>query len=982
MSGFFVDSASAGNLIQGTYNSGLVVLSLLVAIFSSTMALQTASVARHTNQPWHRHVAVATGALALGGGIWTMHFIGMLSFELCTSVDYTLGMTALSFLPGLGASWIALRMLSRMTVSNTQLIAGGVLVGAGVGAMHYCGMAAMRMSAVLSYDPLLFALSILVAVVLATISLGVRFKLRGVRMHKVTRLVVAGAIMGLAIAGMHYTGMAAARFIGEATPRQGSFFIDSTVASLALSMFTITITVLVTATNGLVRYRQTFRQVRESESRIRAIVETAVDGIITINGKGIVQEMNRSAERMFGWSAHEVVGKNIKMLMPEPDRSQHDEYLSNFLSSGVPKVIGQGREVNAMHKSGRLIPVRLAVGRVDLPRSQLFVGFVTDISERRALEASLRDSVHNAEQAAEAKTAFLANMSHEIRTPMNAIIGFTELLLKNDLAPQQRSHLSIVHQSARSLLGLLNDVLDTTKLEKGAVALESIDFSLHELAQQVISSLRLSAENKNLDLYLDYKDDALQYFKGDPLRIQQVLTNLLGNAIKFTHAGHVGLTIFVDNGMVRMEVSDTGIGMSEEQLQRIFDPFSQADASISRRFGGTGLGTTIARQLIELMGGFIRVQSSLGQGSLFMVSLPLETGSKPEAESTSMSDGRLPPMRVLIADDVPQNLELLSHLLKDAGHEVVCANDGEEAVARFADGTRYDLVLMDVHMPRTDGLTASRRIREFEAGSGRKATPIIALTASVMESDRQAARAAGMDGFASKPLDVPRLRGEIRRVLGVESAAAQAAAAVPAPDAVIDWQAGGALWGSKQRMVGAIRSFLADQPQRHPLPPSGSTLASIDWHVAIRSLHGIRGAAANLALTKVAKLSARLEAAAKRRDVDFLTPLAQLKLELTLVQAALAVVEDELPDESAQDQITRQLQPEEVARLVKSLDAHFSRSELDEKSFEQFSEWLGATGRADLRHALQGAIDMFDFECARELLAQFDATLEEGKEEA
>ena len=981
MSGFFIDTAIAGGQLPGTYNSGLVVLSLLVAIFSATMALQTASVARQTSLRWHRHVAIATGALALGGGIWTMHFIGMLSFELCTSVDYSLGLTALSFLPALAASWIALNMLSKIKVSNAQLLAGGVLVGAGVGAMHYSGMAAMRTTAMLRYDPTLFALSIVVAVVLATISLGVRFKLRSIRMHKLTRLVVAGIIMGLAISGMHYTGMAAARFIGQASVRQGSFFIDSTFASLALSMFTITITILVTAANGLVRYRQTFRQVRESESRIRAIVETAVDGIITINGRGIVQEMNRSAERLFGWSAQEVVGQNIKMLMPEPDRSSHDDYLSNFLSTGLPKVIGQGREVNGLHRSGRLVPVRLAVGRVDLPGSQLFVGFVTDISERRALEASLRETAHKAEQAAEAKTAFLANMSHEIRTPMNAIIGFTELLLKNELAPQQRSHLAIVHQSARSLLGLLNDVLDSTKLEKGAVALEQIDFSLRELAQQVISSLRLSAENKNLELFLDYRQGTVQYFKGDPLRIQQVLTNLLGNAIKFTHSGQVSLSIFVDSGAVRLDVADTGIGMNEEQLQRIFDPFSQADASISRRFGGTGLGTTIARQLVELMGGEIRVESSPGRGSLFMVSIPLEAGSKPVADNSSVSGSGLPSMRVLIADDVPQNLELLSHLLKDAGHQVVCARDGEEVVSKWSDGTHYDLVLMDVHMPRVDGLSAARRIRSLESESGRRPIPIIALTASVMESDRRAARAAGMDGFASKPLDLPRLRAEIRRVLGIEKPATTREAAPATQDAEIDWQAGVSLWGSKRRMAGAIAGFLADLQQRHPLPSSGADLALLDWNLAARSLHGIRGAAGNLALTKVARLSARLESDAKRRDGDFLMGLAQLRFELTLVQAALALVEHDPAEAPAAVRPSPQ-QRGDVDQLIKVLDAHFARSELEEASFAKLLGWLQGGGHSELGHALQASIDMFEFERARALLAQLVADLEEGKEEA
>jgi len=334
----------------------------------------------------------------------------------------------------------------------------------------------------------------------------------------------------------------------------------------------------------------------------------------------------------------------------------------------------------------------------------------TDISERRALEASLREAAEKAEQAAAAKTTFLANMSHEIRTPMNAVIGFSELLLKGELSATQRAHMTTVHQSARSLLGLINDILDTTKLEKGGVTLESIDFSLREVAQQIVTSLRLNAEKKKLNLILDYADDMPEYFKGDPLRIQQVLTNLLGNAIKFTQQGMVRLHLFRDGERVGVEVWDTGIGMTPEQLSRIFDPFSQADASISRRFGGTGLGTTIASQLIELMEGTISAESELGKGSVFRLSLPLKPGDKPAIQANALGISKLPALNVLIADDVPQNVELLTLLLEEAGHTVTAASDGTQAIELFF-AARYDLVLMDVHMPNVDGLEATRRTR-------------------------------------------------------------------------------------------------------------------------------------------------------------------------------------------------------------------------------------------------------------------------------
>lgn len=481
-----------------------------------------------------------------------------------------------------------------------------------------------------------------------------------------------------------------------------------------------------------------------------------MDGIITIDSQGLIQSFNHSAERLFGWTAEEVVGRNVKMLMPEPDQSQHDDYLRNYLNSGVPKIIGTGREVVGLRKDGSLMPMRLGVGRVDLPDELLFVGFITDISERHALETSLRETAAEAKRAAAAKSTFLANMSHEIRTPMNSIIGFTELLLQDDLSAAQRSHLNTIRESSRSLLGLINDILDTTRMEKNGLELETIDFSLKGLAAQIESTLRLSAQAGGLELTTRYPDDMPEYFRGDPLRLLQILTNLVGNAIKFTERGRVEVAFGYQAPTVCISVSDTGIGMTPQQTEAIFAPFTQADASISRRFGGTGLGTTIARQLVELM---------------------------------------------------------------------------------------------DVHMPGVDGLQATRLIRQHERDRQLAPTPIIALTASVMSEDRHAARQAGMDGFAVKPLEIPELFSEIARVLHysppLSSRDAVVASQVAAKSAV-DWRHGTALWGNEARLSAALRQFLNGWRDRYPLPTGAE--ADPDWAAARFSLHGLCGAAGNLAL--------------------------------------------------------------------------------------------------------------------------------------
>lgn len=890
---FFISPATDIPYLSGSYNPALVLLSIFVSIFSATMSLQTAKFARGTERTLHRHLAIGIGAISLGGGIWTMHFIGMMAFELCTPVSYSSRLTLLSSLPALAASWMALWMLSRANIRPLQLILAGTLVGLGIGAMHYSGMAAMRMDAELRYEPYTFALSIALAVSLAIFSLWLRF---GLRRHTSfgpqVRLLISGTVLGLAVAGMHYTGMAAARFIGDQGMPSAGVYLNTAFVSLALSTFTITVTVLVAALNSLMHAREIYRKMEEGKLRLRSILDTAVDGIITIDSRGLIQSFSPSAEHMFGWRADEVIGRNIKMLMPEPDKSRHDDYLGNYLASGVPKIIGSGREVMGLRKDGSLLPMRLAVGRVDLPNELLFVGFVTDITERHALEVSLRETAERAERAAAAKSIFLANMSHEIRTPMNSIIGFTELLLKSELTENQRGHLNTVRQSARSLLGLLNDILDTTRLEKGGMALESISFSLKGLVRQIESSLRLSAHAKKLAFLVHYPEDMPEYFTGDPLRVQQVLTNLLGNAIKFTERGSVNLTLSYEDGAVHAYIRDTGIGMSPSQLESIFAPFTQADASISRRFGGTGLGTTIARQLVDLMGGSISVESRLGQGSVFHVQLPLHVGRKPAPVKIETHLHMQPSLNILVADDVPQNLELAQLMLEDLGHRVTPARDGEDALARYTEGF-FDLVLMDVHMPGIDGLQATRSIREYERSVQRSPVPIIALTASVMAEDQRAAREAGMDGFAVKPLDAAQLTAEIARVMRADRPSgpvAQGARSGEGPR--INWNTGTARWGGEARLMDALRGFFDELDVRHPLPRADEEV--IDWDAVRFSLHGIRGAAGNLAMTEVADLAAYLEGCLRAGERSVVRPrltelrglLAEAERELVLVESA------------------------------------------------------------------------------------------------
>ncbi|SDJ98077.1 MHYT domain-containing protein [Billgrantia gudaonensis] len=850
---FFVLGPAPEKLVTGQYDLWLVTLSLVIAIGASYMAMTLAGAARRSRAPFMERLHLVSGSASLGLGIWSMHFIGMLAFQIPTHVHYHLGITALSAVPSLIASWVTLSLLSRHDLTLPKLVVGGLAVGTGIGAMHYLGMAAMEIGPALRYDPVLFVVSIVVAVVLGTLALWVSFGLRhqrGLRGYK--QRLTAGAIMGLAIAGMHYTAMEAARFIGTPAPDFMPGSQRHTVLSLTIACITIAFSLLAASVNAIARYRNLLKHSQEIASELQTTADAAVDGIIKISERGTVLSFNESAERILGYSAQEVIGHNVNMLMPNPHRDAHDRYLENYLRTGERKIIGTGRRVMALRKDGQQIPVRLAIGEARIDGRSTFVGFLTDVSERVRMENDLRQAKEAAEQAAEAKSSFLANMSHEIRTPMNSIIGFTDLVLNTPLEPSQAKHLGIVKNSARSLLALLNDILDTAKLDGGHTELEEKDFSLHSVCEQVIATQSLNAQRKGLYLKLDYQ--APEYFRGDPLRIQQVVLNLVSNAVKFTESG--GVTVRVgqpETGGVTLEVVDTGIGIPAERIGTIFEPFVQADASMTRRFGGTGLGTTIARQLTELMGGRITVVSSPGEGTCFHLSLPLALGQAVAIEAKPDQETPLPPLNVLVADDVPQNLELLKTLLEQRQHRVVTAEDGQEALARYAEQP-FDVVLMDVQMPTMNGHEATRAIRQQEAERQLPRTPVIALTASVLEDDRRDASHAGMDGFAIKPINVLGLTAEIARLLDLGVIVAEAPAPAPAEGGIIDKTVIEQLWPDEATHREAARQFLA-------MPHSQlEELCHEQDRKRVRDLaHRMRGTAGNLGFSDLARTLATIE---------------------------------------------------------------------------------------------------------------------------
>ena len=507
------------------------------------------------------------------------------------------------------------------------------------------------------------------------------------------------------------------------------------------------------------------------------ILDVANEAFVGMDGTGRITAWNRQAEVTFGWPREEAIGRSMAKTIIPQHRADHEAALARSLAGDEASILGQRVEIGAVDRDGRPFPIEMVVWPVGSGAGgERFHAFIHDISERRHAEEAVRAARDHALDTSRLKSQFLTNISHEIRTPMNGVLGMAHLLLDTDLDDTQRRFLGVLRQSGQELMAIIDQVLDFSGADAGMLELELIDFDLRAMAEGAVSLLTSRADDKGLTLAIDVSSEVPTWVRGDPARLRQIITNLVGNAIKFTDAGRVDVRVTATTaGRVRFETTDTGVGIDASAGRWLLDPFSQADGSATRRFGGTGLGLAICNQLVELMGGILDYHSQPGKGSTFWFEVALVSGAPPQAgqnvpvaldAATAGQPADSDPKtlhagnRILLVDDSEMNQLLVTALVEQWGYELDVSPNGAHALDALRT-TRYDLILMDCFMPVMDGYETTAHIRRDEDPA--RPIPIIALSALATPGNREKCLAAGMDDYVSQPLHPAALKEALAR---------------------------------------------------------------------------------------------------------------------------------------------------------------------------------------------------------------------------
>ncbi len=772
---------SHGALLVGYYDYRLVLASVVIAFFAAYAALDITgrvSAARGLA----RVAWLGGGAFAMGLGIWAMHYLGMEALHLPIPVLYNWPTVALSMVAAVLASAVALTVVGRKTMGLPAAILGSVLMGGGIAAMHYIGMEAMRMPAMCHYSVGMVLLSIVLAIVISLVAILLTFGLKGQTTSWSWRKSGTALVMGLAIPIMHYVGMAAVSFTPSPSIHwDPAYAVDVTALSLTgVALVTFAVLGMVMLISVVDRRFSTQQQMLETflehvpanvyfKDRNSRFVRISRAMAAYAGLEDPTQAVGRTDADIFR-SEHaseafadeqEIIRTGQSVVGKEEEETWPDGHKTWVLTNKVPLRDSRGQVLGTMGISHDITARKLAQQELALKAEEL-----------TRTNATLEQLAQAAEAASRAKGEFLANMSHEIRTPLNGVIGMTDLTLETELTREQRDYLETVKLSADSLLNVINDILDFSKIEAGKVDLEEIDFDLRECIEGALKTLALRADEKGLELLCEVSASAMETVVGDPGRLRQILINLIGNALKFTVEGEVGLKVEVESikektATFHFTVSDTGIGIVPEKLNAIFESFSQADSSTTREFGGTGLGLTICRRLVELMGGRIWVESEFGVGSQFHFKVDLGIAAKHKAIAVSPADTLiLRGVKVLIVDDNRTNRRILDGLVRQWEMNPTASADGETALvelsAAYNASKPFGLILTDMHMPKMDGFGLVEQIKKRPELS---TSTIMMLTSGSQRGDAARCEELGIAAYLQKPVRQMELREAIARAL-------------------------------------------------------------------------------------------------------------------------------------------------------------------------------------------------------------------------
>jgi len=765
--------------LVGTYDYRVVAVSLLLAVITSYAALDIAgrlSCARGLA----RLAWLGGGAMAMGIGFWTSQFMGMAAYNLPVAMRYYWPSVVLSMVAGILASAVGLFTVSRKTLTLRSAIFGSLLTGSGLAALEYLGVTSRRLPAQAEYSHVWIGLSFVAAVVASFVVIRLSFRLREQTTQWSRKKSNFAFLIGTALVVLNYLSMVCVTYRPsvEWDHRSAVSVTALTLSGIVADALGILVLVVLISLadrsfweerqllDAFLEYIPDKVYFKDLESRFVRISRSKADawGLShpseALNKTDADTYTSEHAERALA-DEQQIIRSGEGILEKEEMQTYPDGRVTWTTTSKMPLYDRRGQIIGTMGISHDITDRKLAEQELAMKVEELAQSNVT-----------LNELAEAAKAASRAKSEFLANMSHEIRTPLNGILGMTDLTLGTRLTHEQRDNLETVKLSADSLLSVINDILDFSKIEAAKIELEEIDFDLRECVEGSLKTLALRADEKGLELLSEIAPGAPQYVTGDPGRLRQVLINLLGNALKFTPKGEVALNVSTecqeDNKItLHFVVSDTGVGIERSKLQAIFESFNQADTSTTRVFGGTGLGLTISKSLIEMMGGNIWVESEVGVGSHFHFTATFGFGADRgsgvhKALNSTVLDG----VKVLIVDDNHTNRRILEGLVTQWGMNPTSVSDAESALNELSTAQEiekpYRLMLTDMHMPHVDGFTLVEQVTERPAIS---TTTIMMLSSAGQAGDAARCEALGIAAYIMKPVRQSELRDAITRVL-------------------------------------------------------------------------------------------------------------------------------------------------------------------------------------------------------------------------